>query len=345
MRSLLDAKYYTSPEIFAREQERIFRRLWIFAGVATLLAEPDSYITRTIGGVPVVIQDFPITRHVWAFPAAILARWFAAQSPSLGVEFRSFIFEHQRDIRPDNLRQYGEHPLAPDAQYKLAQCYEEMGDFDLALEAYVTLAATYPKSPLVASVMIRVGDHFYKKEQFDVAAQIGEKFVEKFEGHQHASRMAFRVGQCRYKAGRFTEAGEPSVSMRPFSRRKKQSARTWASARLWVMCNVVTPVLARMLASKSHIWRRVSSSRALSGSSRHKIRGRKDSARPNATRWRSPPLSPRGLRCSRGEMPNRSANSRTRCRIAGAGTWRMTSDSPNWSSTVIFENKAPSCGT
>ena len=32
------------------------------------------------------------------------------------------------------LRQYGEHPLAPDAQYKLAQCYEEMGDFDLALE-------------------------------------------------------------------------------------------------------------------------------------------------------------------------------------------------------------------
>ena len=83
-----------------------------------------------------------------------------------------------------------------------------MGDFDLALEAYVTLAATYPKSPLVASVMIRVGDHFYKKEQFDVAAQIGEKFVEKFEGHQHASRMAFRVGQCRYKAGKFTEAGK-----------------------------------------------------------------------------------------------------------------------------------------
>jgi len=58
MRSLLEAKYYTSPEIFAREQERIFRRLWIFAGVATLLAEPDSFVTRTIGGVPIVIQNF-----------------------------------------------------------------------------------------------------------------------------------------------------------------------------------------------------------------------------------------------------------------------------------------------
>jgi TolA-binding protein len=106
------------------------------------------------------------------------------------------------------LRQFGEHPLAPDAQYKLAQCYEEMGDFDLALEAYVTLAATYPKSALVPNVMIRVADHFYKKEQFDVAAQIGEKFVEKFEGHQHAARMAFRIGQCRFKAGKFVEAGK-----------------------------------------------------------------------------------------------------------------------------------------
>lgn len=58
MRSLLDATCYTSPEVHAREQERIFRRLWIFAGPRTLLAEPDSFVTRTIGGVPVVIQNF-----------------------------------------------------------------------------------------------------------------------------------------------------------------------------------------------------------------------------------------------------------------------------------------------
>ena len=30
------------------------------------------------------------------------------ESPALGVGFRSFIFEHQHDIRPDNLRQFGE---------------------------------------------------------------------------------------------------------------------------------------------------------------------------------------------------------------------------------------------
>lgn len=71
-------------------------------------AHPELLKASEALKVPVVIHDFPITRHVWAFPAAILARWFAAQSPALGVEFRSFVFERQRDIRPDNLRQFGE---------------------------------------------------------------------------------------------------------------------------------------------------------------------------------------------------------------------------------------------
>jgi protein-disulfide isomerase len=59
-------------------------------------------------GVPLVIRDFPITRHAWAFPAAVLAGYFTAQSEALGLEFRSFIFRNQPDINPDNLRQYGE---------------------------------------------------------------------------------------------------------------------------------------------------------------------------------------------------------------------------------------------
>jgi len=71
-------------------------------------AHPELLKASEALQVPVVIHDFPITRHVWAFPAAILARWFTAQSPALGVEFRSYLFEHQRDVRPENLRQYGE---------------------------------------------------------------------------------------------------------------------------------------------------------------------------------------------------------------------------------------------
>lgn len=49
---------YIDPTVFAKEQTRIFRKLWIFAGLRTLLAEPDSFLTRCIGGVPILIQNF-----------------------------------------------------------------------------------------------------------------------------------------------------------------------------------------------------------------------------------------------------------------------------------------------
>jgi TolA-binding protein len=76
----------------------------------------------------------------------------------------------------------------------------------------VTLAATYPKSPLIANVMIRIMDHFYnntdKADNYEVAAQVGRKFLEKFEGHEWAPKVAFRVGQAYYKYERFAEAGK-----------------------------------------------------------------------------------------------------------------------------------------
>lgn len=78
---------------------------------------------------------------MWAFPAAILARYFAAQSPALGVEFRRYIFQNQRDIRPENLRQFGEkfaqeHRLAlpadvdPDGELQA----QVQADFDLGMQ-------------------------------------------------------------------------------------------------------------------------------------------------------------------------------------------------------------------
>ncbi|KTT22727.1 aromatic ring-hydroxylating dioxygenase subunit alpha [Pseudacidovorax intermedius] len=53
----LPQRDYIDPAVFTLEQARIFRRLWIFAGLRTLLAEPDSFLTRTIGGVPVLVQN------------------------------------------------------------------------------------------------------------------------------------------------------------------------------------------------------------------------------------------------------------------------------------------------
>jgi protein-disulfide isomerase len=55
-------------------------------------------------GVPVVIHDFPLRQHDWAFDAAILARYFETRSEKLGVEFRHHIMANQRQITRQNLR-------------------------------------------------------------------------------------------------------------------------------------------------------------------------------------------------------------------------------------------------
>jgi protein-disulfide isomerase len=71
-------------------------------------AHPDLVAAATSTSVPLIVYDYPIPRHDWAFPAAVLARYFAQQSPPLGVEFRGYIFQNQPGVGVDNLREFGE---------------------------------------------------------------------------------------------------------------------------------------------------------------------------------------------------------------------------------------------
>ena len=104
-------------------------------------AHPELIKVAAEAKVPLLVHDFPIVRHVWAFPAAIMARYFTAQSEQLGVEFRSYIFENQRAITPDNLREWGEKfaqlhglqlpaDLDPDGKFQVAV----QADFNLGRE-------------------------------------------------------------------------------------------------------------------------------------------------------------------------------------------------------------------
>jgi protein-disulfide isomerase len=97
-------------------------------------AHPGLLAASKAGNVPLVIHDFPITRHVWAFPAAVLARYFTLQSPELGAEFRSFIFENQKGITPDNLRQFGER-FAAEHQLQLPADIDPDGKLQALVQA------------------------------------------------------------------------------------------------------------------------------------------------------------------------------------------------------------------
>ncbi|HWZ84188.1 MAG TPA: thioredoxin domain-containing protein [Terriglobales bacterium] len=58
--------------------------------------------------IPLVQHDFPLPMHNWSMNAAIMARYFDTHSKSVGDAFRLYVFEHQREILPDNLRGFAE---------------------------------------------------------------------------------------------------------------------------------------------------------------------------------------------------------------------------------------------
>ena len=58
--------------------------------------------------IPLVQHDFPLPMHNWSMNAAIIARYFDTHSKATGNSFRDYVFEHQREIVPDNLRGFAE---------------------------------------------------------------------------------------------------------------------------------------------------------------------------------------------------------------------------------------------
>src|SRR5450631_350872 len=79
--------------------------------------------------IPVVRHDFPLPMHNWSFEAIVTAHYFDAHSKGIGLEYRDYIFEHQPEITPQNLRSFSdkfaaEHkmalPFVIDPQGKLA---------------------------------------------------------------------------------------------------------------------------------------------------------------------------------------------------------------------------------
>jgi len=58
--------------------------------------------------IPLVQHDFPLPLHNWSMNAAIIARYFDTHSKVVGNAFRDYVFEHQREIVPDNLRSFAE---------------------------------------------------------------------------------------------------------------------------------------------------------------------------------------------------------------------------------------------
>lgn len=97
---------------------------------------------------------------------------------------------------------------APKAQFKLGLCYEKMTppQWDAACEEYVKITYKYPNNPLVADVIIRLGQYFWRIEKYQVAGDVFKSFYERFKNHRLSSRALLLAGQSYIKAKQYTEA-------------------------------------------------------------------------------------------------------------------------------------------
>jgi hypothetical protein len=82
----------------------------------------------------VVRHDFPLPMHNWSFEAAVIAHYFDSRSRQLGLDFRDYIFEHQPEIFPTNLRQFAEK-FAVDHKVDLPFVVDPQGKFAAEVNA------------------------------------------------------------------------------------------------------------------------------------------------------------------------------------------------------------------
>jgi len=112
--------------------------------------------------IPVVRHDFPLPMHNWSYQAAVLARYFDTQSKQLGNDYRDYIFEHQLEINPTNLRAFSEKfatghkvdlPFVVDPQGKLAAEVNADRDIGKAIQLQHTptifVVSNKPQKPYI----------------------------------------------------------------------------------------------------------------------------------------------------------------------------------------------------
>lgn len=85
--------------------------------------------------VPLVIHDFPLRQHPWAFDGAVYARYFEEKyGKPVSDQFRYFIYQYQPQITKDNLRTYAER-FASDHKLELPFMVDPQGKLAAAITA------------------------------------------------------------------------------------------------------------------------------------------------------------------------------------------------------------------
>lgn len=151
-------------------------------------------------------------------------------------------FEQENDQQQKAIGRYREllagYPSsvrAPEAQYKMAQCFEELDKYTEAWDSYVRLAYRWPEHDLVADSMARIGNYYEQrgkealaaarkawqettgvKDEFQVpkearddllqAEKVYGQLVENYGDRDIAPAILLKQGNCHWLLGSYLEA-------------------------------------------------------------------------------------------------------------------------------------------
>lgn len=139
-------------------------------------AYPQIWQAANASHIPVVLHDFPLSKHPWSFQAAVDARFLDTKSEKLGNDFRGYIYQNQPQITRENLLQYFQK-FADDNKVPLPFAVDPQGQLEAKIRADYNLGLKCELSgtPTIFVVGLGAAPSFVEvKSPDDLAATIAE---------------------------------------------------------------------------------------------------------------------------------------------------------------------------
>lgn len=99
----------------------------------------------------------------------------------------------------------------PDAQFHIAECYEEMGkenpgNYEQALKEYKTVMEKFPDSRYAPESIVKIANFYYELKDYPRAVEIYEKTLRDYPDAKFVDLILLNYGKCLFKMKDFSGA-------------------------------------------------------------------------------------------------------------------------------------------
>jgi len=184
-------------EAFSRQfrDDRQEMRLWYTTGQSAYQIGRQLYMSGSLDRAEQYLAEASdyFNQLVTSFPQdqlAASANYYLGNILALRSDYREALLRYQEIIS-----RWPKSEFVPRARFKIGQCFEALGQFDQAADAYVLLTYHHPDDSHVPLAMVRMMNHFARDEQWLDATAIAQKFVDRFPQNPQAGDVAVKAGQ------------------------------------------------------------------------------------------------------------------------------------------------------